>query len=309
MWSKCADIPMEISTGNSTVVNGKVYFGGAVTSEKDECTIYCYDSLQDQWSALPPFNFRHFGLGHIEGNLVAVGGAKQRPSRERINDLHVFIESTGRWRKAYPPMPTARSSTVVLSLEHALIVAGGYSRKGERKVSENATGNIVEVFKVKESQWCRANKLPLAVQNMSGVVLNSCVYFTGGIRVGATYSQVVCSSISELMRNAVPANDTHEANSDVDEHTPLWKMLPDIPTNKTAITSLAGLLITIGGEENTIHMYSPSIDSWVHVGSLPELRLLTTVSVLSPLEILMIGGSDGSKDMNTVYKGTLQLTT
>ena len=156
---------------------------------------------------------------------------------------------------------------------------------------------------------CRADKLPLAVQNMSRVVLNSCVYFTEGIRVGATYSQVVCSSISELMRNAVPANDTHEANSDVVEHAPLWKMLPDIPTNKTAITSLAGLLITIGGEENTIHVYSPSINSWIHVGSLPELRLLTTVSVLSPLEILMIGGSDGSKDMNTVYKGTLQLTT
>jgi hypothetical protein len=303
---------MEISTGNSTVVNGKVYFGGAVTTEEDECTIYCYDPFQDLWSALPPFNFRHFGLGHIEGNLVTVGGAKQRPSRERTNDLYVFIESTGRWRKAYPPMPTARSSTVVFSLEHALIVAGGYSRKGERKVSENTTGNIVEVFKVKESQWCRADNLPLAVQNMSGVVLNSCIYFIRGIRVGATYSQVISSSISKLIKNAVPVNESMGTEkskaSDGDTASP-WKMLPDIPTNKTAITSLAGLLITIGGEENTIHTYSPSIDSWVHVGSLPELRLLTTISVLSPMEILMIGGSDGSKDMNTVYKGTLQLST
>lgn len=95
MWSKCADVPIEISTGNSIVINGTVYFGGGVTSKKDECTIYRYNPLQDQWSTLPPFNFRHFGLGHIEGNLVAVGGAKQRPSRERTNDLHVFIESTG----------------------------------------------------------------------------------------------------------------------------------------------------------------------------------------------------------------------
>ena len=103
MWSKCADIPIEVSTGNSTVLKGKLYFGGGVTSDKeDECTIYCYDPLQDHWSTLPPFNFRHFGLGHIDGNLIAVGGARQRPSRERTNDLHAFIESTGRWKKAYP---------------------------------------------------------------------------------------------------------------------------------------------------------------------------------------------------------------
>lgn len=201
-------------------------------------------------------------------------------------------------------MPTARSSLVVFSLEHALIVAGGYSYKRERKVSEN---NIVEVFKVKESQWYRAGKLPLTVQNMSGVVLNSHLYFIGGIRVGDTYSQVVSSSISDLVKNAVPVTDSTEKAGDDDAVSP-WKTLPDIPTNKTAITSLAGLLITLGGEENTIHVYSPSINSWINIGSLPELRLLTNVSALSPMEILMIGGFDGSKNVSTVYKGTLQLS-
>ena len=304
MWRKCTDVPIEVSTGNSTVVNGKVYFGGGVTSEKDECTIYCYDPLQDQWSTLPPFTFRRFGLGHIEGNLVAVGGAKQRPSREQTNEVHMFAGSIGRWKKAYPPMPMARSSPVVFSLEHALIVAGGFSYERERKVFENT----VEVYKVKESQWYRASKLPIAEHNMSGVVLNTDLYFTGGIRVGATYSQVLCLSISDLISNAVPVN---ESTKKVDNNGAIssWKTLPDIPTNKTAITSLAGLLITLGGEKNAIHMYSPSISSWVHVGSLPEPRLLTTISVLSPLEILMIGGFDGSKYVSTVYKGTLQLST
>ena len=307
MWNKCTDIPIEVSTGNSAVVNGKVYFGGGVTSnKKDECTIYCYDPFQDQWSTLPLLNFRHFGLGHIEGNLVAVGGAKQRPLRERTNEVHVFIESTGRWKKPYPPMPTARSSIVVLSLEHALIVAGGYSYEGEKKTSKK---NIVEVFKVKESQWCRVGILPLAIQNMSGVVLNSHIYFIGDIRVGATYSQVVCSSISDLVDNAIPVNESTQKadNSDSTCISP-WKMLPDIPANKTTISSLAGILITLGGEENAIHMYSPSINSWVHVGSLPEPRLLTTVSVLSPVEILIIGGFDGLNNVSTVYKGTLQLS-
>ena len=271
-----------------------------MTSEKEECTVYCYNPLQNQWSTLPPFNFRRFGLGHIEGKLVAVGGVKQRPSRERTNEVYEFIEATGKWKKAYLPMPTARSSTVVFSLESALIVAGGV---GERKASEN----IVEIFKANELQWYRAGKLPIAVHNMSGVLLNTDLYFIGGIRVGATYSQVLRSSVADLIKNAVPAHESSQ-KADNDIMSP-WKALPDIPTNKTAITSLAGLLITLGGEENAIHMYSPSINSWINVGSLPALRLLTTINVLSPTEILMIGGFDGSRDVNTVYKGTLQICT
>ena len=302
-WTKCADVPIEVSHGRSTVLNSKVYLVKGVTSEGEITTVYCYDPLQDQWSTLPPLNVRQFGLGHVEGKLVTLGGVKLPPSKERTSDVHTFVESTGKWKKAYPPMPTARSSAIVFSLENALVVAGGYSYKGGKKVSEN----IVEVFKVKELQWYRAGKLPVSLQrvHMFGVVLNTELYLIGGLRVGATHSQVLYTSVADLINNAILAN---LKNDHGDIPLPDWKTLPDTPTNKSAITSLAGMLITLGGEKNAIHMYSPSVNSWVRVGSLPALRLLTTINVLSPMEILVIGGFDGSKDVNTVYKGTLQLS-
>jgi N-acetylneuraminic acid mutarotase len=267
---------------------------------EEEPLLYCYDSLQNEWSTLPPLNIRYFGLGHINDKLVILGGIKLPPSKERVNDVYTFVETTGKWKKLHSPMPTARSSPIVFSLENALIVAGGYSYKDGRKVMEN----VVEVFKVKESQWYRADELPASLQrvHMFGTVLNTELYLIGGLRVGATYSKVLSTSVTDLVNNAIPSH----RKTDIPSTN--WKILPDTPTNKSAVTSIGGLLITLGGEKKAIHMYSPSIDSWVHVGSLPELRLLTTISVLSPMEILMIGGFDGSKDVNTVYKGTLQLS-
>ena len=306
VWTRCADLPEEVSHGRSTTINGRVYLvnGASTQLVEEETPVYCYDLLQNKWSTLPPLNIRRFSPGHIDDKLVTLGGMKLPPSKERVNEMYTFVETTGKWKKVHSPMPTARSSPIVFSLDNALVVAGGYSYKDGRKVVEN----VVEVFKVKESQWYRANKLPTSLQrvHMFGTVLNNELYLIGGLRVGATYSKVLSTSVTDLINNAVPSNRKTD-HGDVDIPPTNWRTLPDTPSNKSAVTSIGGLLITLGGEENTIHMYSPSIDSWVHVGSLPELRLLTTVSVLSPLEILVIGGFDGSKDTNTVYKGTLQL--
>ena len=305
-WMKCANFPLEVSNGRSAVVNGKVYFlkGSIISAEEEETPIYCYNLIQDQWSTLPPLTVRLFGLGHVDGKPVTVGGVKLPPSKERISDVYTFMENTGKWKKVYPPMPTARSSPKVFSVENALIVVGGYTLQGGRKVLEN----IVEVFNVRESQWYRASALPPTVHgaNMFGAIHKRELYCVGGLRVGATYSKVSHMSIGDLIQNAIPANHKSDHSNIT---SPRWKALPNTPTNKSAIASIGGSLITLGGEEDTIHMYSPSISSWVHVGSLPEPRLLTTISVLSPVDILMIGGFDGSKDVSTVYKGTLQLIT
>ncbi len=303
MWTKCADLPVEASYGRPTTVNGKVYFIKGASQAEEESPLYCYDTFQNEWSILPPLqNIRHFGIGHIDDKLVTLGGVKSPPSKERVNEVYTFIENTGKWKKIHPSMPTARSSPMVFSFENALIVAGGFSFKEGRKVLENA----IEVFKVKESQWYRADKLPTSLQrvHMFGAVMNSELYLIGGLRVGATYSKVLSTSVTDLINNAIPAN---HKNDHAEIPPTNWKALPDTPTNKTTIISLGGLLITAGGEKNAMHMYSPSINSWVHIGSLPELRLLTTTCVLSPVEFLMIGGFDGSKDVSTVYKATLRL--
>ena len=300
--------------GTSTVVADKVYLGLA---KKDEHDVYCYDTSKNEWSVLPPLDVRLFSLGQIQGRLVAVGGAKARPSRERTNEVRTFVENAGKWKKTYASMPTARSSTVVLSLESLLIVVGGF-------VYSDESSFAVELFKTSDLQWyiCRSSaNLPFSSVNASGVLMNANVYMMSGIRIGVDHNNVAYVSVDDLICHAVPANIHSQKHHIIDnskhQSVSLWKMLPETPVNKAAISMLNGSLIAIGGEEgvdskngtSSIHIYSPLINSWINVGSLPGPRLTTTVSVLSPMEIIMIGGFDGTKDVNTVYKGILQLIT
>ena len=61
------------------------------------------------------------------------------------------------------PMPTARWSTGVLSLQSALVVAGGFM-------------GAVEIFKPDTSQWYRADPLPTACIRISLVALGNTLY-------------------------------------------------------------------------------------------------------------------------------------
>ena len=51
----------------------------------NEYIIYCYDPSQDKWTTLPPLPVRWFGLGQINGKLVAVGGMKRSTGNETNN--------------------------------------------------------------------------------------------------------------------------------------------------------------------------------------------------------------------------------
>ena len=62
----------------STVINGKVYFGGGSSANtSDEYIVYQYNPSQDNWTTLPPLPVRYFGLGQMNGGqLVAIGGKR-----------------------------------------------------------------------------------------------------------------------------------------------------------------------------------------------------------------------------------------
>ena len=93
-----------------------------------------------------------------------------------------------------------------------------------------------------------------------------------------------------------------------------WKTLPYIPASGSTATVLAGQLLAVGGvgigtdkSDDNILLYSPSTNSWIYISDLPAPHSRAAVAVLSPTEILVIGGRDGGDCVNSVYKGTLQL--
>ena len=264
----------------------------------DEHIVYCYDQSQDKWTTLPPLPVKFFGLGQVNGKLVAVGGWKGN----EMNDVYTYHEQSQKWKQTIPPMPTARWVPDVLSLQSALVVAGGFT---------STFSDAVDIFKLDTSQWYRTDPLPTACRNISQIAIGKICYALGGYN-SSKLNQVLYASVDDLLGNAVPANQTtHSGSSDTQS---AWKTLANTPTYQPAAAKLAGNLLAIGGDETSIggaakkeiYMYSPSTYSWIYISDLPAPRDGAAVAVLSSTEILVIGGYDDGR-VNTVYKGTLIL--
>ena len=242
-------------------------------------------------------------MGQVNGKLVAVGGRK-KSTWNATNDVHTYDEHSRKWKQTIPPMPTAtcRCAPGILSLQSALVVAGGCT---------STFSNAVEIFKPDISQWYRTDSLSTACQNMSLVAIGNTCYTLGGFN-DSHLNQALYASIDDLLGNAVPANQTtHSGSSDTQS---AWKTLPNTPTYRPTAAVLAGNLLAIGGDETSeggadmkeVYMYSPSTNSWIYISDLPAPRAHTAAAVLSSTEVLVIGGWDGGS-VNTVYKGTMHL--
>ena len=312
-WKQCARLPISLSVGMTTVINSKVYcVGSAKDDVNDNYIVYCYDPSQDKWTTLPPLPVKWFGLGQVNGKLVAVGGSRKSDGKE-ANEVYTYDERSRKWKQTIPPMPTARYSPGVLSLQSALVAAGGVP-------NPLLYTSAVEIFKTDTSQWYRTDPLPTACCTISLVAIGNTCYALGGYS-GSSLNQVLYASVDDLLGNAVPANrTTHSGSSDTQL---AWKTLPNTANYEPAAAVLAGNLLAIGGAQESsqtflgdgeetgkeeVYMYSPSTNSWIYVSDLPAPRYDTLVAVLSSTEILVIGGSDrDTGKVSTVYKGTLHL--
>ena len=308
IWEQCTEVPTKFSAGKTTVINGKVYCGGGYTDVRDNrYVVYCYDPSQDMWTPLPPLPVRWFGLGQVNGKLVVVGGMKRRDDLE-TNEIYIYGTSmrSQKWKQTISPMPTARHSPCVVSLQSALVVVGGVT-------STNDHTNAVEIFKLDTSQWYHTTLLPTGYCAMTLVAIGNTCYALGGYRDHkgpSQFSVVLCASVDNLLCNAVPANHMHSCDTQS-----AWKTLLNTSTYGSTVAVLAGKLLTIGGRESStknakkkeIYMYSHSTNSWIYISDLPAPLSSTAVAILSSTEILVIAGLDDSGKVNNVYKGTLQL--
>ena len=298
-----------MSAVKSTVVEGKVYCRGVTEEGGDtEYVVNCYVSSQDKWTALPPLPVKWFGLRHIDGKLVAIGGWKR--NGDQTNVVYTYDEQSRKWKQTIPPMPTSRVYPSVLSLKLQLLVIGGYSP---------SYSAAVEIFKSDVSQWFKADPLPRACCDMSSVAIDDVVYALGGYRHPLHLNQAVCASISDLLHSAVSADES--VLSEISFTKSVWKKLADTSTYEPAAAVLVGKLLAIGGKDSTkkganrkeIYTFAESANSWVYIGDLPTLRFDAAVAILSSTEILVVGGWDGDGTqpgrVNTVYKGTLKLAT
>ena len=295
-----------------SVINSKVYCGGGITDCDD---IYCYDPSQDKWTCLPPIPVSWFGLGQVDGKLVAVGGKTKRNDK-LTNEVYTYDEQSQNWIQTIPPMPIAKCLPGVLSLKSALIVAGGYTPNA----SVSYTDSVV-VFKQDSSQWYWTDPLPIGCCSVPLVSASdkTCFALGGYQKKHLFLDQALYASVDDLFCNAIPADQaTHRSSSDAQSAwKSAWKSLPNTPSCRPAAAMLAGNLLALEGKETTsyeganrseVYMYHPLSNSWIYISDLPAPHFGTAVAALSATEILVMGGwGEGCNVVNSVYKGALHL--
>lgn len=254
-------------------------------------TVYCYDPSCDHWTSLPELPVIWFGVGHIQSKLVAVGGYIPGLADTETNIVYTYKftdERSSRWKQKIPPMPTARSSPGVVSLDSVLVVVGGY---------HNTHLNNVEIYKADISQWYTASALPVRCSNVRLMIHQGVCYATGGKEREGSLNKAFCASVDDLLYGATSARDPSQ----------IWQTLSNTPAYAPAVAVLAGSIFAVGGEDKPkegsagkgVFVYSTSAESWIYVCNLPAPLAPITAVTLSPSEILVVGG------LNTVYSGTI----
>ena len=119
-------------------------------------------------------------------------------------------------------------------------------------------------------------------------------YLAGGSGQG---SEVYQTSLESLIVSSEGAGQTS-----------VWKKLPDAPLELSATVMFRDQLITIGGGNplsSAIHAYSPSTNSWVHVGDFPAACHSSCAVVLPTGELLVVGGESESGLLHCPFRASI----
>ena len=247
----------------------------------EEAVVMVYDPHSDQWSQLPPYEFRLFGMAAVNDQLVLVGG---RDGSKRTNRLGVWDEKSHQWTEPYPPMKAVRTSPSVVTYEKWLVVAGGFDG--------SVALDRVEILDTTTRQWYSAAPLPQRCSRMKSALVGDTLYLMGGWCGGKPVMKVFTVSLPALVQQATTPS---EAASPATTQT-LWQTLPPTPLGYSAPLALRGSLLAIGGQDNrgkvtsAIHLYQPNTREWVKVGDLPSARDSCVSTLLPSGEFLVLGG-------------------
>ena len=292
-----ADLPVAMSGQHVVRIGSTIYCGGGYTGSIHTARrVFQYNPDQDMWSQIPISPTIYFGLTHLDGKLVTVGG-KKHDSSTRVNDVYVFQESQTWDNSIIPPMPTAWSHTTVFNYRSTIVVSGGLTHLHTDPKLRIRT-NAVEVFQTKTYQWYHAEPLPVAHSGMSCAIVNDTCYLIGGT-TGYASRRAYSTSVSNLISRALPPDHPETSSTpQASSSPPTWQVLPECPLSYSTAAELGGCLLAIGGKDNSessssaVHKYSPSTNSWVTIssGDLPVPQFNGAATQLEGGEVIFVGG-------------------
>ncbi|XP_064389608.1 uncharacterized protein LOC135337594 isoform X5 [Halichondria panicea] len=272
-WRRGKDMPIKMGyTVQSAVIGDTVYVGGG--SADNDRTVMKLE--QDQWTKLPKYTAKWFGMTSLANRLVLVGG---RDPRNNTPSNQLSVLESGEWTHPYPPMNIARQSSTAVSFNNHIIVAGG--RDGGGRISSS-----VEVLDVASRRWYIAQSLPNSRSELKSTLIGNTLYLMGGYDHTGPTKTVHHVDFNELIAKALSNSDTPT----------LWQTLEEVPLELSAPLSIGRSLLAVGGANDrvnpssSIHLYQPDTRRWLKVGDLPTVRYCCTCSVLPSGEVIVAGG-------------------
>ena len=272
---------------------GLAYFNSSNTDEVLE-----YDLENNDWSKLPKYSLKGFGLAVIQDLLTTVGGWSEKQTSNRLSSFR-----GGKWVKVFPPMTTKRRGLTVISIPNYLIVAGGVGEEG-------GVLSTVEVMDIRTQKWYTAASLPEPVYDMTATVCGGRLYLLGGRdnKWAPTYAVFTCT-LDSLIRLCHPPSKTPPHTSEAS----VWQRVANVPVVESTCTTLNGRMLTVGGRTSrggkfadAIHVYNPNSHDrpWQTMENMPTARSWCLVVGLRNC-IIAVGGV---KSYTTVEVGHLQLS-
>ena len=256
-----------ISKGAATIDGNFAYF-----MPHNGKAVLRYNVINGQWIDLPEPPHFHMGLVIINGGVVAVGGSVVEDNMLLSKKLFTFRNN--RWIEDYPPMSIARSCCAVVSihcgLQNNVMVIGGNSDDG--------CTSSVEFLNTTSRCWYQLTRLPRPLKLPSAAVCGNMLYVISS--TGDGYSCCI--------QNLLSCNESQPPPC-----TLMWTSLPHLPVKDTAIATLRGQIVLVGGLQDgapvsTIHQLVG--EQWVEIGSTLISRQECLVVSPSPEKLVIVGG-------------------
>ena len=199
-----------------------------------------------------------------------------------LNDLLSIVnDQDQKWVIQFPPMPTKRSHTAVVSTKEHLIVAGGGS--GWIRLDK------VEVLDIETLVWSTAASLPHPYFQASATICGDQLYMLGGLDNYGHSKSVLTCSLTKLLQTC------SERLPDL-----VWHKIADIPVYHSTCAAVNGELVAVGGvgmhtklkTTAAVYKYNLPANSWSTsvISNMPTARQLCLLAVLPTNEIMVVGG-------------------
>ena len=204
-WTQKADMPTPRSYLSTSVMDGKIYAIGGMSSSNEKWrleTVEVYDPLTDTWAKAKDITHPRSctAISVVNGEIYAIGGRGwsgiQKEPDPYLSSVEVFNPKTNQWQKR-TEMPAPKTSHTASVINGKIYVIGGYVEEGN-KVKNLAT---IESYDPATDCWTQEQDMLIGKSGHTTEVIDGKIYIFGG---SSRFSRDPLTSVEVYDPSAVP---------------------------------------------------------------------------------------------------------